>query len=265
MLDTSPPLLPDGGSSSSGVGVMEHPRPFVTGNLIQRMRTDLQRALAKTISERKWTMVIDLQKCIGCRACTVACMSENNLPPGVAYRPVLDEEIGKYPNVQKRFTPRPCMQCDDPPCVPPCPVGATFKRPDGIVVIDYSQCIGCRYCITACPYGARYFDFGGYYNTGTPRIMDYETRPSPEYGEDRTRLPDQPTRSPKYNARKCHFCLHRLNSGMLPACVTTCLGTATYFGDLKDGKALVNELLGSARIMRLKEDLGTEPSVYYLL
>lgn len=241
------------------------PTAFADGNQLERMRAEIHRALQKPVDQRRWGMVIDLRKCIGCKACTVSCVAENNLPPGVVYRPVMTEEIGTFPNVRVRFTPRPCMQCDDPPCVPPCPVGATFKRPDGVVEIDYDQCIGCRYCITACPYGARSFDFSEFYTEGTPALMPYETRPNYEYGEDWSRDPDHPTASPMGNARKCHFCLHRVEAGMLPACVTTCLGGATYYGDLNDKDSLINELIASERVMRLKEELGTNPKVYYLV
>ena len=129
-------------------------------DLVVRMERELLRALKKPVDQRKWVMVLDLRKCTGCNACVNACRSENALPPGVAYRVVMEEEVGTYPNVSKRFVPRPCMQCDNPPCVPVCPVAATYKRPDGVVAIDYDKCIGCRYCITACPYGARTFDFG---------------------------------------------------------------------------------------------------------
>jgi Fe-S-cluster-containing dehydrogenase component len=209
-------------------------------------------------------MVIDLQKCTGCKSCTVSCVAENNLPPGVVYRPVIEEEIGEFPDVRKRFTPRPCMHCEHPPCTPVCPVSATYKRPDGIVAIDYDVCIGCRYCIAACPYNARTADFGDYYNQDTPEIMDYETRPNFEYGKEWRREPGRGA-SPVGNARKCHFCLHRIENGLLPACVTTCLGAATYFGDYNDDKSLVHSLVGSTRVMRLKEELGTEPKVYYLV
>jgi len=228
---------------------------------IVRMQDELKRALAKPISQRKWAMVIDLARCVGCSACTVACKAENHLPPGVVYRPVIEEEVGDYPNVSRRWLPRPCMQCDNPPCVRVCPVGATWKREDGIVVIDYNGCIGCRYCITACPYGARSFDFGENYTDGTPAIQPYEEAPSPEYGKQWDRTDDG---SPVGNVRKCQFCIHRLNAGMLPACVTTCIGNATFFGDLNDPESLVNELKSSPRVMRLKEDLGTKPKVYYL-
>jgi len=184
----------------------------------------------------------------------------------------MEEEIGSFPNVTRRFLPRPCMQCDNPPCVPVCPVSATYKNADGVVVIDYDECIGCRYCITACPYAARTFDFGNTYTQGTPvaeglivgreRADDYERIPSFEYGEA---WPRERETSPIGNTRKCQFCLHRLNAGMLPACVTTCIGRATYFGDANDPDSLVSELISRSNVMRLKEELGTQPRVYYLL
>lgn len=232
-------------------------------NILLRMQDDLSRALKKPVEQRRWVMALDLRKCVGCSACTVACKAENHLPPGVVYRPVMEEEIGEYPHVTRRFTPRPCMQCDNPPCVPVCPVKATYKRPDGIVEIDYKQCIGCRYCITACPYGARTFDFGENYTDGTPVTPEqYEKQASPEYGK---KWPRKTGQSPVGNARKCQFCLHRLSAGVLPACVTTCIGGATYFGDANDSDSLISQLIASPRVTRLKEELGTEPKVYYLL
>lgn len=234
------------------------------------MQYQLKKALQKPVKERRWVMVIDLRKCVGCHACTVACIAENKLPPGVVYRPVLDEEIGTYPNVSRRFVPRPCMQCDVPPCVPVCPVNATWKGEDGIVHIDYEKCIGCRYCLTACPYGARTFDFGEFYSNGTPRRAEYDEAPSFEYGKrwDRGKklpiLGEIAPKSPIGNARKCHFCVHRINKGMLPMCVTSCIGRATYFGDANDPESLVAKLISKPNVMRLKEELGTEPRVYYL-
>ena len=227
-----------------------------------RMQADLARAMKKPLEQRRWVMVLDLRKCVGCSSCTVACIAENKLPPGVVYRPVLEEEIGTYPNVTRKFVPRPCMQCDNPPCVPVCPVSATYKRADGIVVIDYDVCIGCRYCIAACPYSARTFDNGRYYTSGTPQLQAYEKLPNFEYGESWNRTQGS---SPIGNARKCQFCTHRLDAGMLPACVTTCIGRATYFGDANDSQALVSHLIGSPNVTRLKEEMGTEPKVYYLV
>lgn len=231
-------------------------------DILIRMMRDLQRALQKPMELRRWVMVIDLRKCVGCHACTIACVAENKLPPGVIYRPVIEEEIGEYPHVTRRFLPRPCLQCDNPPCVPVCPVHATWKRADGIVVIDYEACIGCRYCITACPYAARSFDFGEHYSDNTPHLAEYDTAPSPEYGRLWER---RGTRSPVGNARKCHFCLHRIEKGMLPQCVTSCIGRATFFGDANDPDSLVTELISKPNVMRLKEELGTEPRVYYLM
>lgn len=237
-----------------------------------RMQRDLKRALAKKPADLKWGMVIDIARCIGCHACTIGCVAENKLPPGVVYRPVIEQEIGEYPRVRRRFIPHPCVQCQNPPCVKVCPVTATYKNDQGVVVMNYPRCIGCRYCLVACPYLARTADFGENYTDKTASLpgkvlgrkvaaKGYEVRPAAEYGRD---WPERDHKSPVGNARKCHFCLHRLAVGMLPACVTTCIGRATFFGDRKDPESLVFEMIGSPRVMRLKEELGTQPSVYYL-
>lgn len=243
-----------------------------TLDILERMRQELVRALAKPVEQRRWIMVIDQRKCVGCHACTIACVAENKLPPGVVYRPVLEEEIGVYPNVTRRFTPRPCMQCDNPPCTTVCPVNATYKNADGIVAMNYDQCIGCRACIAACPYGARTFDFGYTYTQNTPTADgvlvgqgtadSYERATSYEYGSLRQREGHEA--SPIGNVRKCHFCMHRVGVGQLPACVTTCIGRATMFGDANDPNSLVAEMIAKPNVMRLKEELGTAPRVYYL-
>jgi molybdopterin-containing oxidoreductase family iron-sulfur binding subunit len=226
-----------------------------------RMQRELVAAMGKPVGERRWVMVIDLRKCSGCDACTIACKAENQLPPGVVYRPVVQEEVGTYPNVRRRFLPRPCMQCEKPPCTPVCPVGATWRRTDGVIAIDYDKCIGCRYCLTACPYSARTTDKGELYTEHTPAVQPYEEQVSPEYDAGFRRADGG---SPIGNARKCHFCLHRLEAGMLPACVTSCVGHATFFGDANDPDSLVAELVGLPEARRLKEELGTDPRVYYL-
>jgi molybdopterin-containing oxidoreductase family iron-sulfur binding subunit len=167
------------------------------------------------------------------------------------------------------------MQCDDPPCVPVCPVKATWKRPDGVVVIDYNVCIGCRYCITACPYQARTFDFGenwdknaAFGNDGGLALKTcrkYEEEPSFEYGATWHRGEGAIPKSPVGNARKCTFCVHRLEHLQLPMCVTTCIGRSTFFGDLNDPTTLVSQQVIQNNAVRLKPELGTTPKVFYLL
>lgn len=243
-------------------------------DVLLRMQDELLQALKKAPEERRWVMVIDLRKCVGCHACTIACVAENKLPPGVVYRPVIEREVGTYPNVSRVFVPRPCMQCDNPPCTPVCPVDATYINDEGVTVVDYEQCIGCRYCLNACPYSARTSDFGYMYITkdmpqadglivGRDLADDYERAANYEYGQARGR--SGKLESPVGNARKCHFCLHRVHVGELPACVTTCIGRSTLFGDANDPDSLVSELMTLPNATRLREELGTEPKVYYLL
>jgi molybdopterin-containing oxidoreductase family iron-sulfur binding subunit len=266
-------LVPGVARASNGVSASANPTPSASRTRptlppprvgesdLLRMQRELVSAMGKPVGERRWVMVIDLRKCSGCDACTTACKAENQLPPGVVYRPVVQEEIGTYPNVRRRFLPRPCMQCEKPPCTPVCPVGATWRRTDGVIAIDYDKCIGCRYCLTACPYSARTTDKGEYYTDGTPAVQPYEEQVSPEYDAGYRRADGG---SPIGNARKCHFCLHRLEAGQLPACVTSCIGHATFFGDANDSGSLVAELIGRPEARRLKEELGTQPRVYYL-
>jgi molybdopterin-containing oxidoreductase family iron-sulfur binding subunit len=232
-------------------------------DILIRMQDDLRRALAKPVERRHWMMVIDTRKCVGCHACTVACIAENKLPRGVVYRPVLERQIGTYPNLATRFTPRPCMQCNNPPCVPVCPVKATYRRPDKIVAINYDDCIGCGYCITACPYNARTRDLGENYTDGTPEPdQPYEMLASHEYGKAWNRASGE---SPVGNARKCQFCVHRLDQGLLPECVTTCIARANYFGDANDPDSLVVKAAASPSAQKLLEERGTDPNVVYLI
>ncbi|MFB0533962.1 MAG: 4Fe-4S dicluster domain-containing protein [Anaerolineae bacterium] len=226
----------------------------------------------------RWGMVIDLDKCTACQACTVACQAENNVPFAGPDEAALDrskhwhdvlaevKEEGKYPDLRVRFIPRPCMHCEDPPCVKVCPVGATYVDDEGLVRMNYQRCIGCRYCTTACPYTVRY------YNWYAP---EYPER----YGDYRN--PNVPVR-PVGVVEKCTFCIHRLEQAkreaaaqgreltdadmvLLPACNQACPASARYFGDLDDPESTVSRLARSPRAFRLLEDLGTEPKVYYLV
>jgi len=266
---------PSGRKTPLSLPVLNTARSGEQEDVLIRMQRELVRAMAKPAEKRRWGMVIDTRRCVACMACTVGCVVENKLPPGVVYRPVLDMEVGKYPDVRRRFLPRPCMQCENPPCVPVCPVGATWKRSDGIIEIDYNACIGCRYCITACPYQARTFDFGENWTNNAAHGPNgalalqsgrvYDKEPSFEYGREWHRKDGLVPESPVGNTRKCMFCIARLEKGMLPMCVTTCIARATRFGDLNDPDSLVSEMSVQNNAVRLKEELGTNPKVYYVV
>ncbi len=209
------------------------------------MQEDLKRALSKP--NPKWGMLIDLRRCVGCHACTVGCMAEQKSPPGIMYRPLYDVVNGKFPNVKRLFVPRPCQQCDKPPCVEACPFKgkATWKDNNGIVMIDYEKCVGCGRCVIACPYKARMLDGGKFYTQDTPAIQDYEKAPAFEYGK---KWPREEYHIPIGNARKCHFCYHRVKSGILPNCVTTCISRATFFGDLGDKDSLICRMIKNNKV-----------------
>ena len=224
---------------------------------------------ASTKQKFRYGMVIDTRRCVGCKACMAACKTENKTPPGVYYTVVVEDTRNSEFD-RPLFMTKPCFHCEHPPCTKVCPVSATFKREqDGIVVVDYDRCIGCRYCITACPYGARYFDFGENYDITAPGGA-WADVPSPELGQYRVRAEDE---SPIGNVRKCTFCLHLQDAdgkyskeeGRWPACAKTCTGHAIHFGDFMDPESEVSRLLVERQAVRLKEELGTEPNVYYLL
>ncbi|MEI7449620.1 MAG: 4Fe-4S dicluster domain-containing protein [Desulfomonile sp.] len=269
------PRDPTGENTIRNLGTLKNIKPQENEDVVVRMQRELVKAMAKPVEQRHWNMVIDIRKCVGCYACTIGCIAENKLPPGVVYRPVTTQELGEYPNVQIRFMPRPCMQCNNPSCVPVCPVKATWKRPDGIVVVDYDKCIGCRYCLNACPYGARTSDFGRYYSADAAdgaladkdrpvegATMTWQGQPNNEYAKNWNRKDHS---SPVGNARKCHFCLHRLEVGQLPMCVTTCIGRATYFGDSNDPDSLVVELTTKNNVQTLIPHWGNQPQCFYIV
>ncbi|MEQ1571928.1 MAG: 4Fe-4S dicluster domain-containing protein [Myxococcota bacterium] len=232
----------------------------MTDRRLQDQRDDTARALERGRADRQWGMVIDPDRCTGCIACSAACKAENNLPPGVSYLVVLEEVRGTAPHTHRRHVPRPCMHCAEPSCVSVCPVSATFIQPDGVVVMDYEKCIGCRYCMTNCPYGARSFDFGESYGEAGPGEATWERRPSPEYQRAWVR---EEHASPVGNARKCHLCLHRTREGLLPACVEACPTGAITFGDLANEHGPVGIAIVEQPTVRLREELGNEPKVYY--
>ena len=205
---------------------------------------------ASSIADRKWGMVIDLNRCsLECTACTEACRNENN----VAFH---DDERWDIHWIRKvkvkdperstvKSVPLLCNHCDKPPCAQVCPVQATYKREDGIVVVDHHRCIGCRYCMIACPYNARYFNY----------------KENPDWPNK-----DYPKRSHGV-VESCNFCAHLVDQGKKPACVEACENAghgAITFGNLKNSKSDISRLIASKPFKRIREDLGTEPKVYYL-
>lgn len=238
------------------------------GHELLRMQEEIRRALKKPVEQRKWVMVVNTKKCTACFACVVACMTENVAGPGVTYRSVPEVEMGDYPNVSRIFMPTNCMQCDDPPCAKAANAmspGAISKRPDGIVAINYAKFRDkavVEAAQKACPYTAIYYDEGTLWTERAPASQPYEAATSFEYG---ARWQRASGKLPSASGRKCHFCLHRLEAGMVPACVTTCDGGVTYFGDENDPQSLVSEILRTHRSIQLKGHLKTEPRVYYLV
>jgi Fe-S-cluster-containing dehydrogenase component len=210
----------------------------------------------------RYGMVIDVERCVGCNACALACKQENFTPAGIWWNRSVITERGKYPNSRIVSFTLACMHCDNPPCVTVCPTGASYKRPDGIIAIDYDKCIGCKYCIKACPYGARQFmdKIRGYY---------------PEHGL----TPYEQLGYAKHQegvVEKCAFCSPKIDGAAktglkpgvdiaaTPACVTTCIAYARTFGDLDDPNSEVSKLIAAKLARPMKPELGTKPKVYYI-
>lgn len=207
------------------------------------------------MSNVRYGMVIDTKRCVGCWTCSVACSMSNNVPNDIWWNRVLtiggegmDTPSGKWPNVKMGYATLACQHCEDPACIKACPVGATYKREDGLVVQDSEKCIGCRYCMAACPYtGVRNFNWN-----------------EPEYVLD---FPVGEATAPahqKHTVEKCTFCAQRVDEGKNPACVDGCPAIARFFGDLNDPESIVSQKLLNREHFQLLPEKGTNPSVYYL-
>lgn len=233
----------------------------------------------------KWGMVIDLDKCTGCQACTTACAMENSTLPGETWQDVLFYQEGQYPTAQMKWLPRPCMQCENPSCVEVCPTRATYKDPEagGVVFVDWDKCIGCKACMIACPYGVRFYtDEKPLIQPDLRAVFPGENKQqwSPPY-----QGPDSDNKrgigiQPNGVVSKCTFCHHKVSKApagtvdldednpevkeFVPACVRTCAPKARYFGDLDNPSSQVNQLIGDKHGVRLLDHTGNRPQVYYL-
>lgn len=206
---------------------------------------------------------LNISKCRGYRDCVHACASENNLGADTQYIRVVEMPEGSLdlnhadhyydgknvPHDNHYYLPMQCMHCDNPPCVKACPVEATWTEPDGIVVVDYDWCIGCRYCMTACPYQARHF------NWGQAKLKPEEINSDTHYLGNRPR--------PRGVVEKCHFCVQRTRENRQPACQEACPTGARVFGNLLDPESEIRYVLEHKAVFRLKEELGTEPKFWY--
>jgi Fe-S-cluster-containing dehydrogenase component len=208
--------------------------------------------------EYHWGMVISLDQCIGCEYCVRACTANNDVRADDPWNVLITD---KTSGGHTFYLTRPCLHCQNAPCVEVCPVKATYHRDDGLVVMNYNRCIGCRYCQVACPYDARNFNWD-YNKEENPYV--------PAWGEPEVK------RRPRGVVEKCTFCIQRIDAGLenglvpgedrdaTPACVNICPVGARTFGNLKDPNSKVSQVIASNPTIRLRDELGTETSVYYI-
>jgi len=210
---------------------------------------------------KRWGMIVDLNRCVGCQTCTIACKHANDTPPEVQWRRVLDVELGSFPDVQRLFMVTGCQHCEEPPCVPVCPTGATAQRADGLVTMDYDLCIGCSYCAVSCPYQAR---------TIVHEMKGY-------YGKEMTRQ-EKATAHPERVSvmSKCTFCVSRIDEAAetgqtpgvdllaTPACAASCIAQALHFGDFNNPESNVSKLASEKQTFQMHEELGTNPQIKYV-
>ena len=210
---------------------------------------------------KRYGMTVELNRCVGCQTCTIACKHTNDTPPGVQWRRVLDVEQGRFPDVERLFLVTGCQHCAEPSCVPVCPTGATRQREDGLVTMDYDLCIGCASCAVACPYQAR-------------TIVHEQTG---YYGEEFTLQEKSVAHEDRYGvANKCTFCIERVDTAhaqglvpgvdpdVTPACAVSCITQAIQFGDFADPKSHVSELARDNRSFQMHAELGNNPQIRYL-
>ncbi len=212
-----------------------------------------QAAAVETKKKRQWAMVIDMRRCDGCKKCIEACQTTHHLPKTTEWLKV-NEVVTTVGT--RYFMPLPCMQCENAPCLRVCPVGATFRDSEGVILIDQDRCIGCRMCMAACPFGRRYFN-----DSDAPQAPHPTAHGTPQY----------PVPQQKGTVGKCMFCVHNTADGKLPACVEACVMYALYIGDLvadvaTNGRETIrlSTFLKDNDAWRYKEELNTGPHVYYV-
>lgn len=181
------------------------------------------------VAATRWALAIDTRKCINCKACVVACKAENDVPMGKFRNRINEERGGDFPHLRAVFEPEQCHHCESPSCVRVCPTGASYQREDGLVLMQDQDCIGCGYCIIACPYDARFFN-------------------------PQTRVAD-----------KCTMCVHRVDAGREPACVETCPTRVRVFGNFEDPDSELRKVLASRRTWVKKPQTGNHPQLHYVL